>query len=104
MESGQTGTPAVAATAESHLTDVFFAPLAQHLAEYLDAVDIARIRTAFEFGAQAHAGQTRKSGEPYISHPIAVAHILADLRMDEATLVAAILHDVVEDTDIVHVR
>ncbi|WP_410474506.1 RelA/SpoT family protein [Guyparkeria sp. TX1] len=102
MESGQTGTPVVAATAESHLTDVFFAPLAQHLAEYLDQADIARIRTAFEFGAQAHAGQTRKSGEPYISHPIAVAHILADLRMDEATLVAAILHDVVEDTDIVH--
>ncbi|MFP4251224.1 MAG: RelA/SpoT family protein [Guyparkeria sp.] len=102
MESGQTGTPVVAATTGSNLTDVFFAPLAQHLAQYLDAADVARIRTAFEFGAQAHAGQTRKSGEPYISHPIAVAHILADLRMDEATLVAAILHDVVEDTDIVH--
>nr|WP_284047559.1 bifunctional (p)ppGpp synthetase/guanosine-3',5'-bis(diphosphate) 3'-pyrophosphohydrolase [Guyparkeria hydrothermalis] len=76
--------------------------MAEHLAEYLEPADIARIRTAFEFGAEAHAGQTRKSGEPYISHPIAVAHILADLRMDEATLVAAILHDVIEDTDIAH--
>ncbi len=94
--------PATGATGGSHLTDVFFAPLAHHLAEYLDPADIARIRTAFEFGAQAHAGQTRKSGEPYISHPIAVAHILADLRMDEATVVAAILHDVIEDTDIAH--
>ncbi|MCL7744989.1 bifunctional (p)ppGpp synthetase/guanosine-3',5'-bis(diphosphate) 3'-pyrophosphohydrolase [Guyparkeria hydrothermalis] len=102
MDSGQTGTPTATPSAESHLTDVFFAPLAEHLAEYLEPADIARIRTAFEFGAEAHAGQTRKSGEPYISHPIAVAHILADLRMDEATLVAAILHDVIEDTDIAH--
>ncbi len=102
MESGHSGDSSVVDTAGSHLTDVFFAPLASHLADYLDAADIARIRTAFEFGAEAHAGQTRKSGEPYISHPIAVAHILADLRMDEATLIAAILHDVIEDTDIVH--
>ncbi len=94
-ESGRVGT-------ETDLTDVFFAPLAEHLAEYIEPEGIAHIRTAFEFGARAHAGQTRKSGEPYISHPIAVAHILADLRMDEATVVAAILHDVIEDTDIVH--
>ena len=90
------------AGSETGLTDLFFAPLETHLAEYIEPEGIAHIRTAFEFGARAHAGQTRKSGEPYISHPIAVAHILADLRMDESTLVAAILHDVIEDTDIAH--
>ncbi|MGC9456190.1 MAG: RelA/SpoT family protein [Halothiobacillaceae bacterium] len=78
--------------------DDLFVPLERHLAEYLDAEQIARVWDAFRFGAEAHAGQTRKSGEPYITHPVAVAHILADLRMDEATLVAAILHDVIEDT------
>lgn len=83
-------------------TDVFFAPLAGHLSEYLDDQSVAHIWEAFEFGARAHAGQTRKSGEPYISHPIAVAHILADLRMDKDTIIAAILHDVVEDTEVVH--
>jgi guanosine-3',5'-bis(diphosphate) 3'-pyrophosphohydrolase len=61
-----------------------------------DAVD--RVREAYEFGAQAHEGQKRLSGEPYIAHPIAVAHILADLHMDAQTIVAAILHDVIEDT------
>ncbi|HSH83626.1 MAG TPA: bifunctional (p)ppGpp synthetase/guanosine-3',5'-bis(diphosphate) 3'-pyrophosphohydrolase [Guyparkeria sp.] len=101
MGNGQTGTQIAISAGDSYLTDVFFAPLAKHLAEYLEPAEIARIRRAFKFGAQAHAGQTRKSGEPYISHPIAVAHILADLRMDEATLIAAILHDVVEDTEVV---
>jgi len=76
-----------------------FDPLAQHLLEYLDQESVARVQGAFIFGSRAHAGQMRKSGEPYISHPIAVTHILADLRMDEATLIAAILHDVIEDTE-----
>jgi len=78
--------------------NTLFSPLEEHLAEYLEPQQIARIRDAFVFGAEAHAGQMRQSGEPYITHPIAVAHILADLRMDEATLIAAILHDVIEDT------
>ncbi|HHO81994.1 MAG TPA: bifunctional (p)ppGpp synthetase/guanosine-3',5'-bis(diphosphate) 3'-pyrophosphohydrolase [Halothiobacillus sp.] len=78
--------------------NTLFSPLEEHLAEYLEPQQIARIRDAFVFGAKAHAGQMRQSGEPYITHPIAVAHILADLRMDEATLIAAILHDVIEDT------
>ena len=102
MTDQQTAAGSGRVGSETDLTDVFFAPLADHLAEYIEPEGIAHIRTAFEFGARAHAGQTRKSGEPYISHPIAVAHILADLRMDEATVVAAILHDVIEDTDIVH--
>ncbi|HSE11583.1 MAG TPA: RelA/SpoT family protein, partial [Rudaea sp.] len=65
---------------------------------YLPAEQIALVRQAYLIGAHAHAGQTRKSGEPYITHPVAVAGILADLGMDVETIVAAILHDTLEDT------
>ncbi len=66
--------------------------------EYLPPDQVARIREAAEFGASAHHGQKRLSGEPYIAHPVAAASILADLRLDTDTIVAAILHDVIEDT------
>jgi len=56
------------------------------------------VRRAHAFGAQAHSGQQRKTGEPYIAHPLAVAEILADLHVDGGTLCAALLHDVIEDT------
>jgi guanosine-3',5'-bis(diphosphate) 3'-pyrophosphohydrolase len=72
--------------------------LEQQLAEYLAPEQIARVRRAYEVGAQAHEGQTRKSGEPYITHPLAVAAILAELRLDPESLIAAILHDTLEDT------
>jgi len=65
---------------------------------YLQADQIERVRQAYLTGAHAHAGQTRKSGEPYITHPVAVAGILADLGMDVETIIAAILHDTLEDT------
>src|SRR6267378_6333215 len=65
---------------------------------YLPPEQVARIREAAEFGASAHKGQKRLSGEPYIAHPVAAAAILADLRLDGDTIVAAILHDVIEDT------
>lgn len=65
---------------------------------YLPADQIADVRRAYEFGARYHAGQNRSSGEPYIYHPLAVARILAEMRMDSTTLSAAILHDVIEDT------
>ena len=68
------------------------------LLEYLPGEQVAKVRRAYEVGAAAHAGQLRKSGEPYITHPLAVAGILADLRMDAETLCAAILHDALEDT------
>ncbi len=65
---------------------------------YLPPEAQAKIRRAYELGALAHQGQTRKSGEPYITHPLAVAEILAEQRMDGETLCAAILHDALEDT------
>jgi GTP pyrophosphokinase len=65
---------------------------------YLPPDQVARIREAAEFGTSAHRGQKRLSGEPFIAHPVATASILADLRLDADTIVAAILHDVIEDT------
>ncbi|MBX3688612.1 bifunctional (p)ppGpp synthetase/guanosine-3',5'-bis(diphosphate) 3'-pyrophosphohydrolase [Dokdonella sp.] len=72
--------------------------LERQLSAYLPRQQIARVRRAYEIGAQAHEGQTRKSGEPYITHPVAVAGILAGLRLDAETIIAAILHDTLEDT------
>jgi RelA/SpoT family (p)ppGpp synthetase len=75
-----------------------FAQLVSKLEAYLPPDQIDRVREAYESAEEAHKGQKRRSGEPYITHPVAVADILADLRMDGATIAAAILHDVVEDT------
>ncbi|MGA2187490.1 MAG: bifunctional (p)ppGpp synthetase/guanosine-3',5'-bis(diphosphate) 3'-pyrophosphohydrolase [Steroidobacteraceae bacterium] len=72
--------------------------LLDKLEAYLSPAQVERVREAYEFGAEKHFGQKRVSGEPYITHPVAVADILADLRLDADTLVAAILHDVIEDT------
>lgn len=77
-----------------------FDELSSELASYLDANHIAIIEHALQLAIDAHQGQQRQSGEPYISHPIAVAKILASMRMDAATITAAILHDVLEDTRI----
>src|SRR5499433_2599549 len=65
---------------------------------YLPEEQVNRIKEAAEFGASAHKGQKRLSGEPFIAHPVAAAAILADLHLDADTIVAAILHDVIEDT------
>jgi len=68
------------------------------LKTYLKPEQVDEIRRAYEFGAKAHEGQKRLSGEPYIYHPLAVARILADMRMDHHSILAALLHDVIEDT------
>ena len=60
--------------------------------------DLELIQRAYVFAATAHAGQTRLSGEPYLSHPLAVASILAEMGFDEPTISAGLLHDTVEDT------
>ncbi len=68
------------------------------LHSYMEPEQVALVREACYFSAEAHVGQRRKSGEPYIFHPLAVARILADVRFDHDTIVGAVLHDVIEDT------
>lgn len=68
------------------------------LDQYLDPEKVAVVMKAFDVGLLAHEGQKRLSGEPYILHPVAVAQILADMRMDHESIAAAILHDTIEDT------
>ena len=77
---------------------VSFAQLTERLRRYLSSADIARVKEAFKVSDAAHLGQYRKSGEPYITHPIAVAEVLADWKLDAAAIQAALLHDVLEDS------
>ncbi|MED2972377.1 MULTISPECIES: RelA/SpoT family protein [unclassified Fictibacillus] len=72
----------------------------QNAESYLSHDDIQLLRKAYEYAKEAHEGQFRKSGEPYIQHPVEVAGILVDLQMDPVTVAAGFLHDVVEDTPI----
>ncbi len=74
--------------------------LCELLVTYLEPQQIDQIRHAYAFSANAHQGQFRISGEPYIQHPLTVTHILANMRLDVTTLSAALLHDVIEDTGI----
>ncbi|WP_456476537.1 HD domain-containing protein, partial [Oceanithermus sp.] len=67
--------------------------------DYLPGEGRERVREALDFAFEAHAGQYRKSGEPYITHPVAVAEILAELQMDPESLIAGLLHDTVEDVE-----
>ena len=76
-----------------------FALLLTQTQTYFSEPEQNTLKRAFDYACTAHQGQCRKSGEPYISHPVEVALILASLRMDVETLTAALLHDVVEDTD-----
>src|SRR5206468_2165592 len=72
--------------------------LLDETSQYLASQDIERIEKAFDLANQAHRGVRRRSGEPYIQHPLEVALLLADMRIDANGIVAALLHDVVEDT------
>ena len=74
--------------------------LADRLSTYLDGDQINLVRRAYFYAEQAHDGQRRRSGEAYVTHPLAVASILADMHMDHQSLMAAMLHDVIEDTGI----
>ena len=68
------------------------------LEKYLSPKEVSAIYKAYVFGAKAHEGQVRRSGEAYIFHPLSVAYILADMRLDRSSITAALLHDVIEDT------
>ena len=74
--------------------------LCHKIKTYNAAVDCDKLRRAFLFGMAAHDGQARASGEPYFVHPIAVANILADMRLDLDTVITALLHDTVEDCEV----
>ena len=77
-----------------------FQLLKAKLSGYLKPEDLGRIEAAYHFSANAHAGQFRVSGEPYVTHPVAVASLIADWHLDPQALIAALLHDVMEDTHI----
>ena len=87
----------VAAVAEREPT---VEDLSAKLSDYLDSSRINQVRRAYYYAEQAHEGQMRRSGERYITHPLAVATILADMKLDHQSLMAAMLHDVIEDTGI----
>ncbi|MES2324419.1 MAG: bifunctional (p)ppGpp synthetase/guanosine-3',5'-bis(diphosphate) 3'-pyrophosphohydrolase [Pseudomonadota bacterium] len=74
--------------------------LSAKLAEYLSPSELKKVKEAYRFSDEMHLGQVRKSGEPYISHPIAVAEICADWKLDAQAIMAALLHDVMEDQDV----
>nr|WP_297457641.1 bifunctional GTP diphosphokinase/guanosine-3',5'-bis pyrophosphate 3'-pyrophosphohydrolase [uncultured Halomonas sp.] len=74
--------------------------LADRLGGYLPPDEIQQVKRAFYYAEQAHDGQRRRSGEPYVTHPLAVSNILANMHMDHQSLMAAMLHDVIEDTGI----
>jgi GTP pyrophosphokinase len=81
-----------------------FEELLAKLRQNRPADDAELLRRAYEFAAEQHKSQKRESGEPYLSHPLEVAHVLADMKLDVMTLTAALLHDVVEDTQIPRAR
>lgn len=72
--------------------------LSKLIGTYLQPEQVQKVQRAYHFSAKAHEGQKRKSGEPYIHHPLEVAYILGEMHMDHQTIIAAILHDVIEDT------
>jgi len=74
--------------------------LLDKLSYYLEDKEVRRVERAYHFAEKCHEGQMRQSGDAYISHPLAVAHILADMHMDHESLMAAMLHDVIEDTGV----
>ena len=75
-----------------------FNDIADRILEYDSSCDLALLQRAYVFSAKVHEGQERLSGEPYLIHPLAVASILVDLKMDEVTVAAGLLHDTLEDT------
>ncbi|MEY4099505.1 MAG: hypothetical protein RL300_676, partial [Pseudomonadota bacterium] len=91
--------PKVLSAAASNAAAASFAGLITKL-DYLSASDLANVRSAYRFSDEAHLGQLRNSGEPYITHPIAVAAQCADWKLDAQALMAALLHDALEDCDV----
>ncbi|HSH28881.1 MAG TPA: bifunctional GTP diphosphokinase/guanosine-3',5'-bis pyrophosphate 3'-pyrophosphohydrolase [Thiohalobacter sp.] len=96
--SEETGQPMVVKARDTDSERFLISDLCNLLDSYLPHDAVQEVYSAYLFGAEAHEGQHRMSGEPYIYHPIAVARILAEMHMDHQSIIAAILHDVIEDT------
>ena len=96
---GGSATPDAAQDAASGAEAASFASLTKKL-DYLDAADIKRVREAYKFADEAHLGQFRASGLPYITHPLAVAGLCADWKLDAQAIMAALMHDAMEDCGI----
>ncbi|HVN09661.1 MAG TPA: bifunctional (p)ppGpp synthetase/guanosine-3',5'-bis(diphosphate) 3'-pyrophosphohydrolase [Patescibacteria group bacterium] len=94
------GKPSLVPRSEEQKLRVRFDELVARVLQQRPGSDPELLRRAFDFAAEQHAGQVRQSGEPYLTHPLEVAHLLADMRLDVTALCAALLHDVVEDTKI----
>ena len=97
-KSERTDEPRIEYIKEFQSPDELYEGLIERVRRYHPSDDISMIDKAYEIAREAHKNQTRKSGEPYIIHPLCVAIILADLELDKETIVAGILHDVIEDT------
>jgi guanosine-3',5'-bis(diphosphate) 3'-pyrophosphohydrolase len=104
--SGRSGAPSAphsssvnspAATPALHSGVATFTHLTLKLEEYLTPSELKKVKEAYRFSDEMHLGQMRKSGEPYISHPLAVAEICAEWKLDAQAMMAALLHDVIED-------
>lgn len=90
---------AVSTTAENaQLTKVAFEKLLERVTATFASEEVELVKAAYKVAFDAHASQTRSSGEPYITHPISVAHIVLDMQLDYQSVMAALLHDVLEDT------
>ena len=89
---------AAAASEDAVAAPATFETLEESLSRYLSDPQVRRVRRAYEFARHAHEGQKRRTGHHYITHPLAVASILAEMRMDHRSIAAALLHDVIEDT------
>ena len=97
-KSDRTDEPRIEYIKEFQSPDELYKGLIERVRRYHPSDDISMIDKAYEIAREAHKNQTRKSGEPYIIHPLCVAIILADLELDKETIIAGILHDVIEDT------
>ena len=98
--SSRRATNTSTASRTGQFTNSSLASFEQLIADYLPLDQAQQVRRAYYYSEQAHYGQTRRSGEPYVTHPLAVASILARMHMDSQSLMAALLHDVIEDTGV----
>ena len=81
-------------------TMIRFDDILEKASSYISEKELLALQKAYVFAGKAHKGQVRRSGEPYLVHPLEVADYLADMALDRTTLVAGLLHDVLEDTDV----